>query len=272
MVAAARLLPFEHLPCMAHSLQRTVTVSLKDSGLERRCNKMEFYAGDGKEDAEKQISTDHYPGAAKEQGCHGELAKLQKLEELLEPCRYVTELLGGEQYVSCSVVLPALRHLFRVMEPSDDDPVYVLRFKKAFTTDLAQRKDSTNLKWLKITTALDPRFKDLKCLTKDERSEVWASVRDLMMRETRAQQPPAETTEEPSPKKRRRMSILLCSFDSDTDDEEESIEHYLDRYKAEPKMDIEGCPLQWWSKREGAHARLAPIARKYRNWLNVKKD
>ncbi|KAI4826882.1 hypothetical protein KUCAC02_030312 [Chaenocephalus aceratus] len=50
---------------------------------------------------------------------------------------------------------------------------------------------------------------------------------------------------------------------SDTDDEEESIEHCLDRYKAEPKMDIEGCPLQWWSKREGAHARLAPIARKY---------
>ncbi|XP_063746020.1 uncharacterized protein LOC134868673 [Eleginops maclovinus] len=192
-----------------------------------------------------------------------EPAELQKLEELLEPCRYVTELLGGEQYVSCSVVLPALRHLFRVMEPSDDDPVYVLRFKKAFTTDLAQRKDSTNLKWLKITTALDPRFKVLKCLPKDERSEVWASVRDLMMRETPAQQPAAETTEEPSPKKRRRMSILLCSSDSDTDDEEEFIEHCLDRYKAEPKMDIEGCPLQWWSKREGAHARLAPIARKY---------
>ncbi|KAI4900408.1 hypothetical protein NFI96_017779 [Prochilodus magdalenae] len=42
--------------------------------------------------------------------------KLQKLEELLEPCRYVTEILGGEQYVSCSVVLPALCHLFRVMD------------------------------------------------------------------------------------------------------------------------------------------------------------
>ncbi|KAI4826993.1 hypothetical protein KUCAC02_030421 [Chaenocephalus aceratus] len=70
---------------------------------------MEFYAGDGKEDAEKHISTDHYPGAAKSKVAmvtDPELAKLQKLEELLEPCRYVTELLGGEQYVSCSVVLP----------------------------------------------------------------------------------------------------------------------------------------------------------------------
>ncbi|KAJ8364362.1 hypothetical protein SKAU_G00131930 [Synaphobranchus kaupii] len=191
-----------------------------------------------------------------------ELAKLQKLEELLEPCRYVTELLGGEQYVSCSVVLPALRHLFRVMEPSDDDPVYVVRFKKVFTTDLAQRKDNTNLTWLKIATALDPRFKDLKCLPKDERSEVWASVRDLVMGETHAQPPPAEPTEEPSPKK-GRMSILLGSSDTDSDAEEESIEHCMDRYKAEPKMDMEGCPLQWWSKREEAHARLAPIARKY---------
>ncbi|KAL7387932.1 hypothetical protein ABVT39_003945 [Epinephelus coioides] len=109
-----------------------------------------------------------------------ELAKLQKLEELLEPCRYVTELLGGEQYVSCSVVLLALRHLFKVMEPSDDDPIYIVRFKKVFTTDLTQRKISTNLTWLKIATAFDPRFKDLKCLPKDERSEVWASVCGLV--------------------------------------------------------------------------------------------
>ena len=43
MVAAARLLPFEHLPCMAHCLQRTVTVSLKDSGFESvlaKCRKI----------------------------------------------------------------------------------------------------------------------------------------------------------------------------------------------------------------------------------------
>ncbi|KAK0133862.1 hypothetical protein N1851_030605 [Merluccius polli] len=34
--------------------------------------------------------------------------RLPKLETLLEPCRYVTDLLGGDKYVSCSVVLPAL--------------------------------------------------------------------------------------------------------------------------------------------------------------------
>lgn len=35
--------------------------------------------------------------------------------------RYVTEIPGGESYVSFSVVLPALFHLHHVMEISDDD-------------------------------------------------------------------------------------------------------------------------------------------------------
>lgn len=32
MIAAARILPFEHMPCVAHILQRCITVSLGDSG------------------------------------------------------------------------------------------------------------------------------------------------------------------------------------------------------------------------------------------------
>lgn len=71
----------------------------------------------------------------------------------------MTELLGGETYVSCSVVLPALRHLTRTMEVSDDDPAYVVRFKAAFKKDLSQRQDALNHGWLRVATALDPRFK-----------------------------------------------------------------------------------------------------------------
>ena len=32
MIAAARLLPYEHMPCIAHILLRSITVSLSDSG------------------------------------------------------------------------------------------------------------------------------------------------------------------------------------------------------------------------------------------------
>lgn len=43
MMAAARHLPFQHMSCVAHILQRTITVSLADSGLTdvlAKCRKM----------------------------------------------------------------------------------------------------------------------------------------------------------------------------------------------------------------------------------------
>lgn len=74
--------------------------------------------------------------------------------------------------MSCSVVLPALCHLKRVMEPTDEDPGYMMKFKTTFLKDLDTRKANINNRWLKMATALDPRFKDLKSIPKDERDEV----------------------------------------------------------------------------------------------------
>ncbi|KAK3506020.1 hypothetical protein QTP70_003114 [Hemibagrus guttatus] len=73
--------------------------------------------------------------------------------------RYIMELLGGEKYVSCSVVLPALCHLSLKMAVSEDDPAYVVRFKDAFKENMRKRKENTNIAWLKIATALDPDSK-----------------------------------------------------------------------------------------------------------------
>lgn len=89
----------------------------------------------------------------------------------------MTELLGGENYISCSVVLPALCHLNRVMEPTDEDPGYMIKFKATFSKDLDTRKATINNRWLKVATALDPRFKDLKSINKNERAEVCVRLR-----------------------------------------------------------------------------------------------
>ncbi|XP_041960437.1 E3 SUMO-protein ligase ZBED1-like [Alosa sapidissima] len=106
--------------------------------------------------------------------------KLQRLKTILEPCRYVTELLGGETYVSCSVVLPALCHLYHTMEVSDEDPAYIGKFKTAFKKDLSERQANLNNGWLNIASALDPRFKDLKCLKKGDIEAVWTSLQLLL--------------------------------------------------------------------------------------------
>ncbi|XP_071376199.1 E3 SUMO-protein ligase ZBED1-like [Centroberyx affinis] len=158
MVAAVRKLPFDHMPCIAHMLQRTITVCLGDSGFGdalAKCRKIvghfkhspanteelhqqQTELGQQREQLIQDVSTRWNSSLAmisrllkKQEAVKATLGrqkhklvmlttsewdKLQRLETLLEPCRYVTELLGGETYVSCSVVLPALCHLYRTME------------------------------------------------------------------------------------------------------------------------------------------------------------
>ncbi|CAL8313931.1 unnamed protein product [Arctogadus glacialis] len=130
-----------------------------------------------------------------------ELEKMKKLEALLEHCRYVSELLGGEQFVSCSVVLPALCHLSRVMEVTEDDPAYMIKFKGTFAADMEGRKEKTNITWLRVATSLDPRFKVLKCLSKPERVEVWGTVRALL--QERERERPAQPDNQ-----KKRASLL----------------------------------------------------------------
>ncbi|KAI4807792.1 hypothetical protein KUCAC02_027577 [Chaenocephalus aceratus] len=183
--------------------------------------------------------------------------KIQRLGTLLEPCRYLTEILSGEAYVSCSVVLPALCHLRRVMEVSDEDPAYVVRFKAKFKEDLASRQEHTNNAWLKIVTALDPRFKDLKSLPKTDREAVWTTLGGMLRSPTRR----SAHTEDGPPKK--KMNILL-QMGSDSESEEEvQPDRAIHRYRAEPTTSMEDCHLQWWSSHAGAHDKLAPLAHKY---------
>ncbi|KAL2076789.1 hypothetical protein ACEWY4_027609 [Coilia grayii] len=296
MVAAARQLPFEHIPCVAHMLQRTITVCLEDSSFDTalaKCRKIERHFKHSPASTEELHQQQTALGQAREplvqdvttrwnstlsmisrylrnqEAVNATLArqkhnlatltnlecdKLQKLEVVLEPCKYVTELLGGETYVSCSVVLPALCHLNRILDPSDEDPGYMIKFKATFSKDLDKRKATINNRWLKVATALDPRFKDLKSLHKNERAEVWTWIEEMLRSEARPAVP-QPTEDEPAAKK---SLILLCSSDSDSDQEEPGP---LAHYKAEPCIAIHKCPLEWWAAHAGAYGQLSSLAR-----------
>ncbi|KAK0131514.1 Glycerol-3-phosphate acyltransferase 1, mitochondrial [Merluccius polli] len=290
MIAASKVLPFEHMPCTAHLLQRqclynTAHLIMHWQNAESAPNSAELEQqqvakGKTKEVLTPDVSTRWnstlemirrilrnqeplrdtlalhatkvtMPTAA-------ELDKLQKLEAVLEPCRYITELLGGEKFLSYSVVLPALCHLSLVMEVSEDDPAYMVKFKETFTAGLEQRKDKTNMTWLRIATALDPRFTDLKCLSKPDRAEVWRLITALLRKERSAQQEQPAASGPP----KKRLALLLVPVYS-SDEEEDCFESCVERYKAEPTIDTEDCPQQWWSNHEGAHSMMARLARKY---------
>uniref|UniRef100_A0AAQ5X7Z0 HAT C-terminal dimerisation domain-containing protein n=2 Tax=Amphiprion ocellaris TaxID=80972 RepID=A0AAQ5X7Z0_AMPOC len=192
-----------------------------------------------------------------------EWGKLQRLEVLLEPCRYATELLSGEAYVSCSVVLPAFRHLDRVMDITDDDPAYVVKFKNAFQSDLAARRADANKTWFRGATAPDPRFKDLKCLPRGKREQVWTSLENMLQAaEPRRAATLQPSTEDDEPAQKKRRSSLLLGSDSDS--EEGGMESgELRCYRAEPSISIDDCPLQWWYAHSGAYEQLPVLACKY---------
>ncbi|XP_047016312.1 uncharacterized protein si:dkey-96f10.1 [Ictalurus punctatus] len=170
------------------------------------------------------------------------------------------ELLVGKKYASFSVVLPALCHLLRTMEVSDVDPAHIARFKATFTKDLNGRKENSNLWWLKVANARDPRFKDLRCLPRAEKGDVWQKLSEMLKDREPAPQTSGEKVE-PEPRK-KKMALLLMGSESESDDEVLATDKSLERYQAEPYVSIETCPLQWWSSQAGTCDKLSHIAKR----------
>lgn len=82
--------------------------------------------------------------------------KLSVLKGLLKPCEEAIKLLGGDKYVTASIVLPIMAHLKKAMKEIDDDAVYATRFKKKFLEDFLERCVCVRACVLKLYARLKP--------------------------------------------------------------------------------------------------------------------
>uniref|UniRef100_A0A3P8P8X8 BED-type domain-containing protein n=1 Tax=Astatotilapia calliptera TaxID=8154 RepID=A0A3P8P8X8_ASTCA len=191
-----------------------------------------------------------------------DIGNTEEIVRALKSMQVVTTVMSEEKNPTLSLVAPLLAQLLHDTQDNIGDTALVRNIKQSISQDLKKRYASTvERNTLYTASALDPRFKTLPFLSLEERQETYARV--VAEAITLQVSKHSGTTEEPSPKKSKMSICLLGSPDSDTEEEEDAIDCCLNLYKAEPKIDIGECPLQWWLKREGAHARLAPIARKY---------
>lgn len=63
------------------------------------------------------------------------------------------------------------------MHESDNDSGYIARFKNAAIEDLQKRIDKIiYIKILRMATALDLRFKSLKCMPLHARQDTWGKI------------------------------------------------------------------------------------------------
>ncbi|XP_074988858.1 serine/threonine-protein phosphatase CPPED1 isoform X2 [Caretta caretta] len=127
----------------------------------------------------------------------------------------------------------------------DDDPAHIVGFTNTGTAALTKHEEGTNVRFLKIATALNPRIKNLKCLPKSEWDKVWSMLSEVLKEQHFA----AETTEPEPPKK--KINLLLVASDSNDENEHASVRSALDHYRAEPVISRNACPLEWWLKHEG---------------------
>ena len=175
-------------------------------------------------------------------------------------------LLGGEKFSTGSVVLPFLNKLKRVLEVTEDDPVYIAKFKRDLGLDLERRCDANlNEELLRKASFFDKRYFSLKFLSEEERvtvlEEIRLELKDLEEKAKTQQLLEVHDEVNQNPPKKRR---LLGSW-SDSDDEEEvqNAEAELASYQAERKLKGDGCPFSWWRDRRGSYPLMSRLARKY---------
>ncbi|CAM5086851.1 unnamed protein product [Natator depressus] len=107
-----------------------------------------------------------------------------------------------------------------------------------FTADLTKCKEYTKVRFLKIATALNSTFKNLKCCPKSERDVVWSMLSEVL----KDQHFNAETTELEPPEK--KINLLLVASDSDDENEHVLVHSAMDSYRAE-LISMDACPLEW---------------------------
>lgn len=180
-------------------------------------------------------------------------AIIEKLEVILQPCREVTELLGGSKYVTSSVVLPAFKYLKSKMVIDEDEPGYISRFKAMLVDDLKNRMSSwPYINIYRIATALDPRFKSLGCMNESDRSNTWNELISML-------QPLTDDSNLNRNSTQKRKFSFGPSQNIVT-----TIDHELSVYKSLPEVDDDFAdPCKWWSLHSLQFPRLSVIARRY---------
>ncbi|XP_029643462.1 zinc finger BED domain-containing protein 1-like [Octopus sinensis] len=262
LVSAVNQTGFVHIPCLAHSLQLSILHGFKAADTETsfvKCQKIiRYFKHSSIHTTELQNCSDslfrklqqdvltrwnstflmlkrsnnhlhvrrrEYKGPKL---FDSDWEKISKYINVLDLFCQATVQLGSEKYASCSCVLPLLLSLTKHMIVNDDDPGYITRFKVASVNNFSKCvADMKSIEILQIAKALDPRYKNLKCLSDDSQEQTWlligqqiaVDVNDDRLK-TNAQDDTdsvSKTICEPNEKR-----IKLMEFDSDLEEEVEN--------------------------------------------------
>ena len=195
-----------------------------------------------------------------------DMMKVDSLNKFLTSFDIYSTTLGGNKYVTGSIVLPVMKSIQADLVVSDEDPSYIATLKQSILDDIQPRiSKNLNYQLLVRATALDPRFKNLKVLSsKVERQEIFKSIEDEMRHLTETDLAKENEKEmEDSAAKKRKLGLEFYESDSEEENDFDEVKTEIQLYKKEPMLDKECDPLEWWKKRSERYPLLSKMVRKY---------
>ena len=205
-----------------------------------------------------------------------DLDVLGAINDALAPLAEFTDVMSGEKYITISAVLPIIDLLkTRVLRENEEDKSLTNEIRSLIISDLTSRnQDPVVVHLLETASFLDPRFKeryvsDIDHVKRTVVRDAIAMLTCTSERGTENSAPFTSTTEPPPSKKKRTLGSLFKSNDTDLADvpirisPEQKVEHEMDMYLKEKKVDLEENPLEWWKFHEYMFPALSKVCKKY---------
>lgn len=181
---------------------------------------------------------------------------------VLEPICDMLTMLGGEKFVTGSIVLPYMKKVVYLIRVEETDPKFIVDFKNFIIRDFLQRcRENLNFDLLKKATFLDPRFKSMKSIDQSQLEELKEEIKFELA--SLAGQDQVETKENPKKESKKRKRISLES-DDEEDNDDFTVAKELEKYINEPKLHEDSDPLlDFWKIKKTKYPRLSILAKKY---------
>ena len=155
-----------------------------------------------------------------------DIGKISTLNKFLTKLDIFSTTLGGDKFVTSSIVFPVMAAMKKLLKPDNSDPVYIAKLKEVILEDFVKRANSNiDGNFLLLATALDPRWKDLKVITKESRDRALGRLKKEMMSLQPSTSSGTEQEQESKPKRR------LLDFDASDEsiEEEDELDAELSR-------------------------------------------
>ncbi|XP_041706895.2 E3 SUMO-protein ligase ZBED1-like isoform X1 [Coregonus clupeaformis] len=212
-----------------------------------------------------------------------DIANMDDIVQLMGPVKMATTMMCEEDQPTLSVIAPLQAKLLKHLQPCEDDSTQVAEIKRVMASDLSTRYRGTQ-DALNIASALDPRFKELPYLEKEDREQVYTKLvfeaevshqmqamgnqeEDEGSSSTKLSGFNEETTapNESPPCKKKALDALFG--DSFTQRERKSTSKTARaevlRYRAKDALPLTENAMKWWRSQEKELPVLSTLAKRY---------